>query len=198
MRKNIDNLLLISFIFPIWTIFTLNGDLIPIHFNILGKVDRYGNKFELLIMPILFVVVFIIIKMIKRYVVKDHYPLFDFITFELLLFLDFIFFIICFNLFFIVNLKYDKFVIDLFYSCSWFLTYLIFHLGIKTKNLSKTIGSKKTFLLSFFYLSIFIFLFAIFINVLFVNKPIAIFIILLIYMISVFVYFVFILQRNKS
>lgn len=199
MRRNLNKLLLlISFILPILTIFILHDDIIPMHFNSLGKIDRYGNKIELLIMPIFFVVLFLIIKMIKHYVAKDNYLLFDFISFELLLFLDFLFVIVCLNLFLVVNLKYDKFVVDIFYSYSWFLSYLILHLGIKIKKLSITIGYQKISLLSFFNLSIFMFLFSILINLLFINKSISFFIIMVIYVLSVLVYFIFIAKISRN
>ena len=104
--KKINNLLvLVSIVSSLLIIFLLNKEMIPLHFNKLGVVDRYGSKFELLLMPFFVIIIYLIIISIKRYLKCDAI-LFDFLSFEMLLFMNFLFLIIYVNIFFIVNLNY--------------------------------------------------------------------------------------------
>ena len=107
--KKINNLLvLVSIVSSLLIIFLLNKEMIPLHFNKLGVVDRYGSKFELLLMPFFVIIIYLIIISIKRYLKCDAI-LFDFLSFEMLLFMNFLFLIIYVNIFFIVNSNYKGF-----------------------------------------------------------------------------------------
>ena len=133
--KKINNLLvLVSIVSSLLIIFLLNKEMIPLHFNKLGVVDRYGSKFELLLMPFFVIIIYLIIISIKRYLKCDAI-LFDFLSFEMLLFMNFLFLIIYVNIFFIVNLNYKGFKIEIPYSCSCFFSYFILHFGVKVKDL---------------------------------------------------------------
>lgn len=131
--KKINNLLvLVSIVSSLLIIFLLNKEMIPLHFNKLGVVDRYGSKFELLLMPFFVIIIYLIIISIKRYLKCDAI-LFDFLSFEMLLFMNFLFLIIYVNIFFIVNLNYKGFKIEIPYSCSCFFLILFCILELKSK-----------------------------------------------------------------
>ena len=149
--KKINNLLvLVSIVSSLLIIFLLNKEMIPLHFNKLGVVDRYGSKFELLLMPFFVIIIYLIIISIKRYLKCDAI-LFDFLSFEMLLFMNFLFLIIYVNIFFIVNLNYKGFKIEIPYSCSCFFSYFILHFGVKVKDLQTSTENKKIQLKPFFY-----------------------------------------------
>ena len=60
--KKINNLLvLVSIVSSLLIIFLLNKEMIPLHFNKLGVVDRYGSKFELLLMPFFVIIIYLIV-----------------------------------------------------------------------------------------------------------------------------------------
>lgn len=185
MKKYTNTLLLlIAIILSFLTISILNKEIIPVHFNNLGVVDRYGSKFELLIMPAIYLVIYLIINVIQYHVIRKNNLLFNFLSFELLLLVNILFIVIYINLIFIVNFNYEKFLIDISYSCSCFFSYFILHFGIKLKNLVIYMENEKEQMKPFFNLSIFIFVFSILINILFINKAIVLPIILFIYVIS--------------
>ena len=188
--KKINNLLvLVSIVSSLLIIFLLNKEMIPLHFNKLGVVDRYGSKFELLLMPF-FV-------SIKRYLKRDAI-LFDFLSFEMLLFMNFLFLIIYVNIFFIVNLNYKGFKIEIPYSCSCFFSYFILHFGVKVKDLQTSTENKKIQLKPFFYVSVIMFIISILINSLLVNKSTSLFVVLFIFIIGIIITSICVYVKNKN
>lgn len=196
--KKINNLLvLVSIVSSLLIIFLLNKETIPLHFNKLGVVDRYGSKFELLLMPFFVIIIYLIIISIKRYLKCDAI-LFDFLSFEMLLFMNFLFLIIYVNIFFIVNLNYKGFKIEIPYSCSCFFSYFILHFGVKVKDLQTSTENKKIQLKPFFYVSVIMFIISILINSLLVNKSTSLFVVLFIFIIGIIITSICVYVKNKN
>lgn len=196
--KKINNLLvLVSIVSSLLIIFLLNKEMIPLHFNKLGVVDRYGSKFELLLMPFFVIIIYLIIISIKRYLKCDAI-LFDFLSFEMLLFMNFLFLIIYVNIFFIVNLNYKGFKIEIPYSCSCLFSYFILHFGVKVKDLQTSTENKKIQLKPFFYVSVIMFIISILINSLLVNKSTSLFVVLFIFIIGIIITSICVYVKNKN
>lgn len=47
---------------------------VPAHFNGVGEVDRWGSKYELLILPVIAIVLTLIMELIERYPHVHNYP----------------------------------------------------------------------------------------------------------------------------
>ncbi|MEK4425226.1 DUF1648 domain-containing protein [Solibacillus sp. FSL K6-1523] len=47
---------------------------VPAHFNAVGEVDRWGSKYELLILPVIAIVVTFFMELIERYPHVHNYP----------------------------------------------------------------------------------------------------------------------------
>jgi uncharacterized membrane protein len=49
-------------------------DIIPIHYNELGKIDRYGSKENILTLPILSTIFYIILSILNKYPQIHNFP----------------------------------------------------------------------------------------------------------------------------
>jgi uncharacterized membrane protein len=63
-----------SVIFLIFTWSLLPKD-VPAHYNALGEVDRWGTKWELLILPIVGVFIIVLMEVLEKYPEVHNYPI---------------------------------------------------------------------------------------------------------------------------
>jgi uncharacterized membrane protein len=65
-------------VFGIWTLTLINyfglPEIIPIHYNALGKADGFGNKSNIIALPIISTILFIGITFLNNYLLLNKYP----------------------------------------------------------------------------------------------------------------------------
>lgn len=148
-------------------------------------------------MPFFVIIIYLIIISIKRYLKCDAI-LFDFLSFEMLLFMNFHFFDNICKYFFIVNLNYKGFKIEIPYSCFMFFFLFYFAFGVKVKDLQTSTENKKIQLKPFFYVSVIMFIISILINSLLVNKSTSLFVVLFIFIIGIIITSICVYVKNKN
>lgn len=66
-------LLIALWIFSFW-VYTNAPNTVPIHFNANGKVDSYGNKFSILVLPLIGTFIFFLLKFLSNKPYLFNYP----------------------------------------------------------------------------------------------------------------------------
>jgi hypothetical protein len=64
---------LIASFYPLFHIGKLN-DVIPVHFNIYGEADGWGNRNTLCVIPLIAVIMYILLSGVEKYYKKFNYP----------------------------------------------------------------------------------------------------------------------------